>query len=167
MSYDRLTRMIEQQLAIQSVIDENAKRTSILEMTLEERINYIRYNYIALVQELSEFMDEVGWKSWSTDYLNSDQAFGELRDVLQFLINLMLVTTQQQPADIAARLERELYAKQARNLERAAHLYDDREGKCPGCKRDLHEVTLEEIHAADGSLEKIRCMCGQDVKESK
>src|ERR1044071_6623876 len=102
--------MLADQLNVQSVISPDTK--PINEMTnIEDRIDAIRYNYIALVQELSEAMNEVGWKSWASSRHINDEMFGELRDVWQFLINLMFLATGDSPDQLADRLVRELKAK--------------------------------------------------------
>lgn len=52
---------------------------------------YVRYNALALVKELSEFQDEVEVRPWKDPaVLNRDAAIEELVDVFFFTANLLL-----------------------------------------------------------------------------
>jgi hypothetical protein len=93
-------------------------------------------NHSALVVELGEFMNEVGWKPWATPrgWVNRDAAVGELVDVAHFLANLLVrldVTDDE--------WEERYRAKQAVNRARQANGYDAREGKCPRCRRSYDD----------------------------
>lgn len=58
----------------------------------EEAIEFIRWNVLALTDELHEALLEVGWKPWaSTRHINREEYVGELVDAFHFLINLCLV----------------------------------------------------------------------------
>src|SRR5690606_34705103 len=52
-----------------------------LRLTDEERIEFIRWNVLALTDELHELLQEVGWKPWATSrHVNEPEATGELVD---------------------------------------------------------------------------------------
>lgn len=159
---DRLENMLKAQLDIQGII--NPDLPPLNERDLDQRIDAIRYNYIALVQELSEAMNEVGWKSWATSRHINAEMFGELRDVFQFLVNLMFLATGDSPEKLAHRLVHDLAAKHEVNIQRAKGNYDGVSTKCPRCKRALDEVTLTIVYAENGyEIEKVLCVCGAQL----
>lgn len=90
-------------------------------------------NHTAAVVELSEFMQEVGWKEWATPrgWVNRDAALGELVDVGHFLANLLCAL------DVSdAEWEHAYRAKQDVNRRRMrSGTYDGVSGKCPSCRR--------------------------------
>lgn len=109
----------------------------------ETRMQYIKDQVLALQSELGEFLNEIGWKPWATSrHINTEAAFGELRDAWQHLTNLMLATTGQLSSDVAARLEVELYRKHTVNYQRIG-AYDGVSTKCPECKRALDDTSVK------------------------
>lgn len=111
-------------------------------MNLAERIEYIKEMYIATVKELGEAMDEVTWKSWTpgADYLDVNAFFGELRDALQTLINMMWATYPMTTgAQLADMLEGALDRKTQVNLER---FHTGVHNKCGVCKRALDDESV-------------------------
>lgn len=134
---DRLARLIQQQMDLQVTLGFNVGK-----MNLAERIEYIKEMYIATVKELGEAMDEVTWKSWSpgADYLDVNAFFGELRDALQTLINMVWATfpaaTGPQLADM---VEGALDRKTQVNLER---FHSGVHNKCGVCKRALDDESV-------------------------
>lgn len=103
----------------------------------DEFADAIVMNYTALVKELSEFMDEVGWKDWATPrgWVNRDAAVGELVDVGHFLANLLIrlrVTDDE--------WERRYREKQEinRNRQRSGN-YDGVSDKCATCHRSYDD----------------------------
>lgn len=100
-----------------------------------EKMDWVRWNVLALEDELHEALQETGWKPWATSqHLNQDAFRGELVDALHFFLNLMLA------ADISAE---ELLAgyqlKREKNAKRQADGYDGVSTKCPACKRALDD----------------------------
>lgn len=100
----------------------------------------IVWNHTALVVELSEFMNEVGWKNWSVSrgWVNRDAAIGELVDAAHFManiLNLLDVTDEE--------WEDRYRAKQEINRQRQRNGYDARHAKCPGCHRAYDDVGVE------------------------
>src|SRR5688572_5546037 len=111
----------------------------ITEMSPEERMSFIKDMVLALQSEIGEFLNEVGWKPWaSSRHINTEAAFGELRDAWQFLTNLMIAVTGEKGDKLAAMLETELYRKHAINYDRIG-AYDGVSTKCPDCKRALDD----------------------------
>jgi hypothetical protein len=104
----------------------------------DELADYVTENHSAAVIELSEFMQEVGWKPWATPrgWVNRDAAVGELVDVAHFLANLLCAL------DVSDAEWEHLYRrKQEVNRQRQlSGTYDGVSGKCPVCRRDYADV---------------------------
>jgi hypothetical protein len=110
----------------------------------DEFADSIVMNSMALIKELGEFMDEVGWKDWTAPrgWVNRDQAVGELVDVGHFLANLLV------RLDVTDKEWEERYrAKQQVNRNRQRAGYDGVSDKCPNCRRAHDDV---EFDAATG-----------------
>lgn len=96
------------------------------------------FNHSALVIELSEFMQEVGWKDWAAPrgWVNRDNAIKELVDAGHFLANLLCAL------DVSdAEWEYAYRAKQEVNRQRQRDGYDGVTGKCPICRRSYDDQT--------------------------
>lgn len=105
----------------------------------EAKIEFIRWNMLALEDELHEALGEVGWKPWATSrHINTEAFKGELVDALHFFMNLLLV------ADITADELLEAYQKKReKNIKRQEAGYDGVTEKCPHCKRALDDDAVE------------------------
>lgn len=148
-----LTQLIAAQRDLQSKLGYHFER-----MTLQERISYIKENVLAATDELHEALGEVGWRSWATSqHINRDAYLGELRDVWQFLTNLMLAA-EPDPAALAGWLANALAAKHRINHDRIG-AYDGVSTKCPNCARALEDVTIAELPDLPDE-ERFRCVCG-------
>jgi hypothetical protein len=108
----------------------------------DEFADSIVMNHTALVTELSEFMNEVGWKDWITPrgWVNREAAVGELVDAAHFLANLLVrldVTDEE--------WEQRYQAKQEVNRNRQRVGYDGVSNKCLICRRAYDDtgVTCE------------------------
>jgi hypothetical protein len=102
----------------------------------EERAEFIRWNILALEDELHEALGEVGWKPWATSrHLNKAEFQGELVDALHFFLNLMLAADID-PDELLAGYQ----AKRLKNAKRQEEGYDGVTGKCPVCSRALDDV---------------------------
>jgi hypothetical protein len=116
----------------------------------EQLADFVVMNHTSLITELTEFMNEVGWKNWTSDrgWVNRDQAVGELVDVAHFLANLAcaLGVTDDE-------WERRYRAKQDVNRTRQRSGYDGVSNKCLRCKRDLNEVKHDPVS-------RICALCG-------
>ena len=154
---DRLEQMFAAQRDVTSVVQLDP--VAILDQ--DERIEYIRTQALALIAEIVEMLDEVGWKPWATSrHVNEDRAFGELRDAFQFLMNLMMAVTLAPPDEVALRLHAELLEKLTVNMHRALNGYDGVDGKCPRCHRDLAEIDVKEVRASSTDRVDLHCVCG-------
>lgn len=72
-------------------------------MSRIEAIEFIRWNTLALTDELHEALQEVGWKPWATSsHINREEYVGELVDAMHFLVNLFLVVGAT-PAEVLER----------------------------------------------------------------
>lgn len=99
----------------------------------DELADYVTMNHSAAVIELSEFMQEVGWKDWAAPrgWVNRDAAVRELIDVAHFVANLLCAL------DVSDAEWEYLYrAKQEVNRQRQrSGTYDGVSNKCPRCYR--------------------------------
>lgn len=99
----------------------------------DELADYVAMNHSAAVIELSEFMQEVGWKDWATPrgWVNRDAALRELVDVGHFVANLLCAL------DVSdAEWEHAYRAKQEINRNRMrSGSYDGVSNKCLMCYR--------------------------------
>lgn len=96
-------------------------------------------NHSALVVELGEFMNEVGWKNWATPrgWVNREAAVGELVDAAHFLANILLrLNVTDDEWELRYRQKQEI------NRQRQANGYTGRH-KCPGCHRAYDDVGVE------------------------
>lgn len=101
----------------------------------DERAQYVRDMTLALIDELSEALNETGWKPWaSSRYVNRDAYLGELVDALHFLANLFLVVGASE-AEITERY----MAKAEKNRLRQLSGYDGVSSKCAVCNRALDD----------------------------
>jgi hypothetical protein len=96
--------------------------------------------HLATIAELIEALDETGWKRHTTsDRFDGEKAFGELRDALQFLIDLMFLATGLSAEELADKLVEALERKSAVNLARKAGGDDGVARRCPRCGRSMDE----------------------------
>lgn len=149
---DRLEWMFNAQRALQ----EDYLNVNLRDQSDEERITHIKENAFALIAELYEAINEIGWKSWATSrHINRNQFVAELVDVWHFLMNLML------HVGIDADEFMKLYqAKNEINVQRHTDGYDGLSGKCSYCHRDLLDADIREVVATSTQRVDIHCMCG-------
>lgn len=74
----------------------------------EELVEYVRFNVLAAIKELTEMLDQVdGWKPWQTErehageFKDRHEFIEEGVDVLHFLLNLLNVSRVEYDALIA------------------------------------------------------------------
>lgn len=127
--------------------------------------DYVRTMTLAAITELVEFLQEVGWKPWSSDEgsMNSERALGELADVLHFVFNVLLAVGRT-GADLA-----DAYlAKVEVNVDRQLQGYDSSADKCPNCGRSLsapNAVITRVIELEGGSIQlAVRTCAACDYK---
>lgn len=124
----------------------------------DDLADYFIVNHTALVCELTEFMDEVGWKPWATPrgWVSREQAVKELIDAGHFLANLCaaLGVTDEEWVE-------RYQAKQALNAKRQLEGYDGKSTKCPSCKRAVDDTILKIAPNGDQY-----CVCGYVLKRA-
>lgn len=112
-------------------------------MTRDELAEFITWNMTALIKELSEATDEVGWKPWATSrHCNYPAALHEMVDAWHFFLNMMLAIgswSGASPEEVIHEFERYYREKNAKNLQRQVDGYDGVITKCPNCQRELSE----------------------------
>ena len=135
---DSLKAAFSAQLQLQ--IQSYGKNPQIL--SDEDRIEFIRWNVLALEDELHEALGECGWKPWaSSRHVNTDAFHSEMVDVFHFFINLCLAT------GMSADMLLEGYAKKReKNAARQSEGYDGVANKCPKCRRALDDDFTECVY---------------------
>jgi len=142
---DRLGEMFELQGNLQRET-YGSHPSDIMEFPLDvedeqfpHRIEFIKDMHIAIGDELSEFMGEIGWKPWATSrHINFEAAQGELVDAFHFFMNLAMAV------DMTPEMLYEKYkAKRLKNIKRQEEGYDGVHGKCPNCKRALDDEAVK------------------------
>ena len=139
---DMLKAMMERQLEAQRTKHDFDATT----LTLAGKIDFIRWNVLALEDELHEALGETGWKPWaSSKHINVESYRAELIDAWHFLMNLMLV------ADMTPEMVFEMYnEKRAKNDKRQEEGYDGVTTKCLKCKRALDDPAVKCTYTATG-----------------
>lgn len=112
------------------------------EFTDEERVAEIRIQWVALIKELGEALDEVGWKPWAKypdgPHINGEAFDAEMVDAWHFFMNLMLLRGMT-PDDLFMGYMR----KNQVNHERITSGYDGVSSKCKSCRRAIGEPGVE------------------------
>ncbi|AYN55899.2 deoxyuridine triphosphatase [Microbacterium phage Coltrane] len=131
---DRLQQLLNSQEDLQINSYGNSP-AGLLPENPEAAIEFIRWNVLALTDELHELLAETGWKPWATSrHVNLTAARGELVDAFHFFMNLALVLNMD-----GTELFEQYQAKRAKNAKRQEDGYDGVTGKCPGCKRAMDD----------------------------
>lgn len=147
-------------LELQAKLQRESFGYDLENMTDDEMIEYLRWNYIALVQELGEALDECAWKPWvSSIYINRMEFLKELIDAAHFFNNMWLVVAGLDPAKSAALFTQLYEAKHEVNAKRQEEGYDGVSGKCSTCRRDI-ATTAKKAITSDGQ-ELLYCPCGR------
>lgn len=123
------------------------------ELTVAERVSYVRDMVLAATDELHEALAETTWKPWTTGepHIDEDRVVGECVDALHFILNIVLAArSRSAPETVAAELFHRYLRKNATNRDRADARYDGVSGKCPHCHRDLLETTPIETTSTSG-----------------
>lgn len=141
-------------------------------MTSDELAEFITWNMTALIKELSEATDEVGWKPWaSSRHINVDQAIGEMVDAWHFFLNMMLAMGSWGNLNIdqlAEMFDTGYKAKNDKNLRRQIEGYDGVSDKCPQCHREMSSVLRVHhtpvVIAPDNIIRTCTPSCAQDYR---
>lgn len=111
-------------------------------------IEYIRWNMLAIDDELAEMRQPISWKPWQHDapYADREEVIKEAVDVLHFVANIIVAcggTDEELNAFYVAKMEKNR-ARQTRGYEVKA----DGE-KCVRCNRAIDDVGAS---AADATI---------------
>jgi dimeric dUTPase (all-alpha-NTP-PPase superfamily) len=130
----------------------------------DRRAEYVRMNALAAMVELTEALNEVGWKPWATNrVMNTDAMIGELVDVWHFMLNMMLASGRD-PRTLAKLFQEKYLAKNQVNTRRQLEGYDGVKTKCPHCARDLEEAQVGFTQDSDGQISMLWCGgCNQSL----
>lgn len=112
----------------------------------DELADYILWNALALHDEVSEMLQEVGWKPWTQPrgWVNRDAMIGEVVDQLHFIANILVTV-----GCTGSELQQRYTEKVAKNRARQLGGDDGVSRRCPRCRRSLDDV---------GGI----CPCGAD-----
>ena len=128
-----LQRMFDHQNNMQ--VHTYGNGTELADYDLERKIEFLKNNHLAVLDELHESLAEVGWKPWaSSQHINEDAILAELVDAWHFMMNIML-TIEKTPEDFTAAY----FRKAAKNVKRQEEGYDGVSTKCNQCKRALDD----------------------------
>lgn len=143
---DRLGEMFELQGNLQretygvhpSDIGEDSLKGA-MEGQFPKRVQFIKDMKLAMDDELSEFMAEIGWKPWATSrHINAEAAQGELVDAFHFFMNLCMAV-EMTPEILFTKYK----AKRLKNIKRQQEGYDGVATKCPSCKRAFDDEAVK------------------------
>lgn len=127
---DQLTEIFNLQSALQKKLGFDFSA-----MSMDEQIEFIRWNALAIGGEVSEALQEVGWKPWaSARYIDREPFIGELVDVMKFWLNMLLVVGVT-PEELTQRFR----GKTVVNHRRHDDGYDGVSSKCNSCGRAADE----------------------------
>lgn len=135
MPVDKLEMMMEMQLELQK---EHMKDGNPQLLTGDDMATFMTWNFAACVKELSEAMDEVGWKPWGTGRsINEELFLREMVDAFHFFMNLLLCALPDSPSEIVNKFTKAYLVKNRVNAQRQVEGYDGMKEKCPICHREL------------------------------
>lgn len=128
----------QQALEAQLELQKKSFKLDPTELSDEKKMDFIRWNVLALEDELHEALAETGWKPWATtQHINRDAYVSELVDAFHFLMNLMLIVDCNADEFLTKYAE-----KRKLNIKRQEDGYDGVTGKCSNCKRALDDVAV-------------------------
>lgn len=114
---------VQDWLELQASLQQNSFHLVPSQLRGDDRADFALWNAYALIDEISEAMQELKWKPWLTTgrgaWVNRDHWVDELVDAMHFLANLLLIAGVS-GAELRERYER----KNATNARRQAEGYD-------------------------------------------
>lgn len=148
-----LSRQLTLQKNMQRVNPEAGTKNP-YDMSFPELEQFIHWNFMALVKELSEATDEISWKPWASgQFVNYPACIHEMVDAWHFFMNIMLAMgamAGHQVPELAQEFSDYYQTKNAKNLQRQIDGYDGVSTKCPVCHRELSEVPESQHYAVRG-----------------
>lgn len=135
-----LQDMFQNQDYLQTVVyGDGVSPREYLDTNPERALQFYKDMHIAMVDELHEALNEIGWKPWATSrHFNIEAVKGELVDALHFFMNLCMVA-KVTPEDLI----KGYIDKSAKNIQRQAEGYDGVSTKCNLCARALDDSAVE------------------------
>lgn len=111
-----------------------------LSMSDDDRDEFLRWNALAIEDEIHEALAEVNWKPWASasGFKDRDAFVKELVDALHFFVNMCLAAGATAD-EIVARY----FAKADVNAKRQTEGYDGISTKCPECGRASDEPNVQ------------------------
>ena len=110
---------------------------------LNDLIEYIRWNMLAIDDELAEMRQAISWKPWQHDepYANREEVIKEAVDVLHFVANIIVAVGGTDDV-----LDSYYLAKMEKNKQRQLKGYKVRETgvKCVKCTRALDDFDTKQ-----------------------
>ena len=111
--------------------------------SLRELIEYLRWNMLAIDDELAEVRKAISWKPWQHDepYADRHEVLKECVDVLHFVANIICAV-----GGTDEELNREYLAKMQKNADRQKNGYRvlDSGVKCASCSRALDDYDVSQ-----------------------
>ena len=152
--------ILQTMLDLQREFQEKLNGYSVAEQTDEQRITNFKISMFALIGELYEAVNELGWKEWATSrHINRNACVKELIDGWHFFMNLLL----HMGVD-SDELLHKYTDKLVVNLERQRQGYDGSVDKCAMCGREMNEANIKEVvnkHRFVGqTMVDLHCVCG-------
>jgi hypothetical protein len=106
---------------------------------IRKLIEYMRWNMLAIDDELAEMRQAISWKPWQHDapYADREEIVKEAVDVLHFVANIIVAAGGTDEI-----LDKFYIEKMERNKERQLNGYKvkDEGVKCELCKREIDDV---------------------------
>jgi hypothetical protein len=154
---------MQNQLQIQMrLVNRDLEGSPLYMLTNEQKLSFLRWNHSALIIELSEAMEETGWKPWaSSRHMNYAGFIKEMVDGWHFFMNMLLVAAAIEGKtldEVGDDFTQEYITKNAKNLRRQMEGYDGITGKCPRCNRELSDapaalLTACMLHGDESTLQ--------------
>ena len=141
----RFTRLLQRQREIQRIYLDGMTPG---DLPQPRKMAFLMETGAALMCEVTEALNETGWKPWATsNHINSPAYREELADIFIFFMNMMLLDglTMTELAQLVD-------AKQTKNVKRQTEGYTGVKEKCPKCKSALDGAGIGCYYALDKDL---------------
>jgi dUTPase-like protein len=161
---DMLTDIFNMQLGLQRVVREREGNPQLQDMSEDDRARSFTDNLAALIVELGEVSNEIGWKPWATDRsLDKTRYLGEMVDVAHFFVNLLLIA-EITPDEFWLAYK----IKHQRNMKRhedPANPYTGQKCNFTGCDRETDGPVGFCVHIDRGHGLEILNFCSNEHRE--
>jgi len=146
-THDNFSAMLDMQQALQMVCEDGDPTTM---QNNRHRIAFMRWQFEAMIHELCEAQDEMGWKPWGkNESIHPEEMVGELVDAFHFFLNWLLTLRPLLGLADNTELSELFFAayvqKNHTNVDRImSGIYDGFTEKCPQCGRERETAKWEE-----------------------